>query len=136
MPPSTEAVYESVILPHYEESRHRGTLASPDRSRNERNPVCGDSVRLELTLGDAGARVAQARFQAQGCIISQAAASILCEYVEDKQLGALERLTPNEMLKLLQVPLVPGRLQCALLPFRALRALVCCGPLPPEKQRF
>ena len=133
MPRSTEELYDSVIIAHYEASRHRGTLAAPDLRGIERNPVCGDSVQLDLSLDGAGRRVRRARFQAQGCTVSQAAASILCEYTEGQRLRDVEDLTADEMLKLLQVPLAPGRIRCALLPFRVLKSIVYRNQRPPTE---
>ena len=63
-------------------------------------------------------------FEARGCIISQAAASILCEFAEGKSVADLRQFTPAEMLELLKIPLTPGRVQCGLLAFTALRTLL------------
>ncbi len=131
MSPSTEELYESVIVAHYESPRHRGTLEGPKFSHSERNPTCGDHVQLEASID--GDRIDRLRFSAQGCIISQAAASLLCEYAEGKRLLELQKLAADEMLKLLQVPLVPGRIQCALLPYRVLKAIVYSSLGPMEK---
>lgn len=132
MPVSTEELYESVIVAHYESPQYRGSIEGPKLSHSERNPICGDHVQLEASID--GDRVDRLRFKAQGCIISQAAASLLCEYAEGKRLLDLQRLAADEMLKLLQVPLVPGRIRCALLPFRALKSLVYHSQGPPEEQ--
>ena len=45
------------------------------------NPLCGDEVRLELCLGSDG-RIEQVRFDGHGCVISQAATSLLADRVE------------------------------------------------------
>lgn len=128
-----EELYESVIVAHYESPRHRGTLEDPKLSHSERNPICGDHVQLEASID--GDRLDRLRFEAHGCIISQAAASLLCEYAEGKRLVDLQSLTADEMLKLLQVPLMPRRVPCALLPFRALKAIVYCSQGQPSLRR-
>ena len=49
-------------------------------------------------------------------MISQAAASILCQVVEGKTIGVLRELTAQQMLDLLEIPLTPRRrLRAALL---------------------
>ena len=74
-------------------------------------------MRLELVL-DAGGRVQQAWFEGGGCLISQAAASILCRAVEGKTIGELRQLTAQQMLDWLETPLTPRRMQCGLLAFK------------------
>ncbi len=69
---------ESVILDHVESPYHRGRVANATCTGAERNPGCGDWVRLQLVIGSHG-RIDQAWFEAQGCLVSRAAASILCQ---------------------------------------------------------
>jgi len=88
------------------------------------NPACGDYVELELQADVNGDMIHKARFEARGCIISQAASSILCEFIEGKGIVHVQQFTPHQMLDLLRIPLSPRRMQCGLLPFRALKALL------------
>lgn len=110
------------LLDHIDASSHRGRLTNPTVSHIERNRLCGDEVRLELRL--EGKRVQQARFEGRGCLVSQAAASMLCGFVEGRTVGELAALQAPDLLELLGVPLTPHRQQCALLAFRALKTLV------------
>lgn len=114
---------ESRILDHAETPYHRGRAAKPTCAHAERNAACGDWVCLELVL-DPGGRVQQAWFDGRGCIISQAAASILCESVEGKTIGELRDLTAQQMLQWLEISLTPRRMQCGLLPFKVLKTMV------------
>src|SRR5690349_13985295 len=76
------------ILHHCLHSRHRGPLTNSHGAFEDFNPICGDRVRIEvrLTAKDAAANpdvtVAQARFDGEGCAISQAVSSMLCELAE------------------------------------------------------
>ncbi|HEC33221.1 MAG TPA: iron-sulfur cluster assembly scaffold protein, partial [Chloroflexi bacterium] len=90
---------------------------------------CGDRVRLELRLDEAG-RVAQAAFSGEGCAISMAAASILAEYVHGRSLKALRGLTERDALEMLGVDLGRARTQCALVALRALKAALKTKPTP------
>lgn len=116
----------------YVSSRHRDSLERPKLSHSERNPSCGDDVQLDMSI-DSGDRVDRLCLNAQGCIISQAAASLLCEHAEGKRLADLRKLAADEMLGLLQVSLVPGQIQCALLPLLASRAIAYSSQHPSEK---
>lgn len=116
-------LYESLILPHYESPQHRGHLENPTHAHSGSNPICGDSVRLEILVDSTG-RINKAAFDGRGCVISQAAASVLCEHVEGQAIQALECFAAQDMLDLLKVPLVPRRQQCGLLAFRVLKTLL------------
>lgn len=114
---------DSDFLAHYEAPYHRGRLAEPSATQHLRNPVCGDWVSLDIRLVAEG-RVEAVYFEGQGCIVSQAAASILCQHVEGLTLDELACLEPHDMLGWIDIPLMPRRQQCALLAFRALKTIV------------
>ncbi len=110
--------YEEVILDHWKNPRNKGRLPNPDLVGVEVNPLCGDAVRLELKVADG--KVMDVRFDGQGCAISQAAASLLTEIIRGRTLDELRALKDEELLSALG-GVIPTRLNCALLPLRALR---------------
>lgn len=114
---------ETDLIAHHESPYHRGRLADPTCTHRERNPVCGDWVRLDLRL-DRDGRIEAAYFEGGGCIISQAAASLLCEHIEDRTLPELASFQAKDMLALIDIPLTPRRQQCGLLAFRVLKTIV------------
>lgn len=67
--------YRERILAHNKAPQNRGPLTPCDAETTLSNPLCGDRVTLRLTL-DAD-RIAEARFEARGCAIAVASASIL-----------------------------------------------------------
>jgi nitrogen fixation NifU-like protein len=60
-------------------------------------------------------------FTATGCIISQAAASMLSEAVVGKSAGEIRTMERADMEKLLGATLSPSRVKCAMLPLIALK---------------
>jgi NifU-like protein involved in Fe-S cluster formation len=83
-------LYGEVIADHARNPRNRGALELPDAAQEGVNPLCGDRVRIELRIRDR--RVVVLRFQAEACMVSVAAASILGELlngvpVEARKLG-------------------------------------------------
>ena len=76
---SDDELFREIILDHYRHPRHHGRVERPDGSLEADNPLCGD--RLELTWRVDGDRLADVAFTGQGCSISQAAASMLCDGV-------------------------------------------------------
>ena len=107
---------------HMEAPYNRGRLKRPTCAWTERNAACGDQVHLELEIG--GGCVRRAYFDGHGCLISQAAASILCQHVEGRSLDQLRNFRAEDMLHLIRIPLTPRRWGCALLAFVALKKLV------------
>lgn len=115
-----------MLIDHIDASGHRGRLTNPTATHTERNRLCGDEVRLDLRL--EAAQVREARFDGRGCLVSQAAASMLCEYVEGRTIDELAALEAADVLDLFGVPLTPHRQQCALLAFRALKTVLYSLP--------
>lgn len=112
--------YGGRILEHYRHPRNAGSLPDPDISYEDVNPLCGDRIRIMLKLA-AGETVDAARFRADGCIISQAASSLLTEMVTGWRLDEIETLAPETLLQALQWKLRPARIKCALLPYEILQ---------------
>ena len=73
------ALYREVVLDHFRSPRNRAPLSQPSGSGRALNPVCGDEVRVEVSLR-AGC-IADSSARAQGCSIAVAAASVLTELV-------------------------------------------------------
>ena len=121
-----DPLYREEILDHYYSSPHRGRLECPDRVCDLDNPLCGDQIHLELRLDEDG-RIAQVRFEGHGCVISQAATSLLADHVEGATLDEARRITPVDVVKLLGVPLSPTRMKCGLLGWKALQKAVAVG---------
>ncbi len=113
-------LYREHILDHYQNPRNYGTLENPDRSFEDSNPLCGDRIRIDLKLADD--RIVDIRFSGRGCAISQASASILTEMVKGKSLEEVRRLSADDLLEELGVPISPARRKCALLSLKVLKA--------------
>ncbi|HSG79331.1 MAG TPA: SUF system NifU family Fe-S cluster assembly protein, partial [Acidimicrobiia bacterium] len=72
---SVEEIYREVILDHYRNPRHRGTLEGADAHAEGSNPLCGDEVLIDAKLDDG--RIADVAVSGSGCAISQASASMM-----------------------------------------------------------
>ena len=112
------APYEELILEHWRNPRNKGSLENPDIDVVEANPLCGDVVRLQLSVKEG--TVKDVRFEGQGCAISQAAASLLTEMIKGKTVSEVKEMKDEELLSALG-GVIKTRLSCALLPLRALR---------------
>jgi nitrogen fixation NifU-like protein len=120
MSKSEEDIYQEHVMDHYEDPYHRGHCTGCTHAYEDRNPLCGDVVHLEMKIDDAG-RIAEAWFEGNGCCISQASASMLVESLEGKTLDEAKHFSANEMLGLFGAKLTPNRQKCCLLAWRVMQ---------------
>ena len=80
--PPLDELYRDVILDHYRNPRHRGSLADPSGHFEGLNPVCGDEVTMDLRI-EAG-RIGGIGVGGVGCSISQASASMLADRLQGR----------------------------------------------------
>ena len=113
-------VYQEELLDHYENPSNYGTLPNPDISHEEDNPLCGDRIRIELIVEEDVIKAV--RFSGHGCTISLAAASMLTEEIEGKTLTEVKKLSRDDVLDMVGIPLGPVRVKCALLALKVLKA--------------
>lgn len=141
MPAEELDIYQDRILDHYEQPFHRGHCPGCTHAHEDDNPLCGDHVRLELTV-DPGRGICDAYFSGEGCCISQAAASMLTERLQGKSLDEVRQFSAQDMLSLFGVKLTPNRQKCCLLCWRVLQGALFsplttgsgkCGPSPPPQ---
>jgi len=83
-------LYREVILDHNRHPRNLGRLDPADGHADGHNPLCGD--RLSITLRNADGRVADLRFEGNGCAISMASASLMTEAVKGRTLADVDAL--------------------------------------------
>jgi nitrogen fixation NifU-like protein len=114
-------MYREQIIDLYENPLNRGTLDPADFSYEEDNPLCGDVIRIDVRLDEAG-RIADIRWTGSGCAISQASASLLTEEVKGMSLEELKGFAKERLLDLLGIPLSMARVKCALLSLKVLKA--------------
>ena len=129
-------LYQEVILDHSRNPRNAGRLEAPSGTAKGHNPLCGDLITLDVQVEDGTIR--DVSFDAKGCAISVATASIMSGMLKGKSraeahdlfqrfqdmltgpAAAAEGLDKLEVLA--GVREFPMRVKCATLPFHTLRA--------------
>ena len=131
--PVDDDLYREIILDHFRNPRHKGTVAPADRSVEANNPLCGDEIDLSLRFD--GHAVGEIGFTGRGCSISMASASMLCDAVTGMPAeqaralaerframlqGADESEDLGDLEALRGVRAYPVRVKCATLAWNAL----------------
>ena len=115
-------LYREDILDHYEHPHHHGALPDADISIGDNNPSCGDRISMDVRLTPDHLGIADIAFSGDGCVISQAATSMLMDAVVGIPIADVQRLDRQAVLDLLGIPLTPTRVKCAMLGLKVLQA--------------
>ena len=135
-----ESMYQEIILEHYRRPLHAGLREPFDAQVQHVNPTCGDEVTLRVSLNgaDGDPALADVSYEALGCSISQASASVMTDLVIGKPVSEAMRIG-DAFLELMQskgklepdedvledavafagVSKYPARIKCALLGWMA-----------------
>jgi nitrogen fixation protein NifU and related proteins len=134
--PGLDSLYQEIILDHYKHPHHKGLREPFEAEVHHVNPTCGDEVTLRVHLSDGV--VDDVSYDAVGCSISQASASVLTDLVIGKPVDEAMAIH-EEFLTLMQgkgtvtpdedvledgiafagVAKFPARVKCALLSWMA-----------------
>jgi nitrogen fixation NifU-like protein len=89
---STDAksLYQALILEHAKSPRGEGKLDGATHEATASNPLCGDRVTIRVKV--AGGAVRDVRFEARGCMIARASASILVETIAGRSIDDARRI--------------------------------------------
>ncbi|WP_280588374.1 iron-sulfur cluster assembly scaffold protein [Halorubrum sp. Boch-26] len=108
-------MYRQQILDHYKNPRNYGNLEEPDFTHVGENPSCGDTIRMDVDLDEAGETIEAVRFTGDGCAISMASASMLSERLHGMAIDELHALDTDDVTEMLGVDISPMRVKCAVL---------------------
>jgi len=134
--PDLDALYQEIILDHYKNPHHKGLREPFEAEVHHVNPTCGDEITLRVHVHDGA--IDDVSYDALGCSISQASASVMTDLVIGKGVDEAMALQ-EEFLALMQgkgtvvpdedtledgiafagVAKFPARVKCALLPWMA-----------------
>lgn len=76
-------LYNDTIQDHAECSDFRGEIPEAPYHAEAFNPLCGDEVNLHMIVDEEG-KVADIKYSGQGCMISQASASMMAEALKGR----------------------------------------------------
>jgi nitrogen fixation NifU-like protein len=132
-------LYQEVIMDHNRSPRNHHRLARADATVQGHNPLCGDSLTLDVALADG--TVTDVGWEGVGCAISKASASLMTEAVKGRSVEEAKALydqfhhlvtrdAPADADALGKLRVFsgvgefPARVKCAKLPWRTLMAAI------------
>ncbi len=115
-------IFLDYILDHYHNPRRRGSLEGADVVLRGGNPGCGDVVIIYIKR-DLEGRL-EVSFEGEGCTVSQACASIVCEYANGKSLDEILSLDYKFLEENIGEEILKTRFKCATLALDTLKEAV------------
>ena len=130
--------YSDIIIEHSQFPRHHGSIRNPTHEGHGENPFCGDRVKLQFSVDDAG-MIEKAVIESVGCAISIASGSLLVSHLQGLSLMQAEELFEQirdvitrgpdegregqlgELAALAFAGRYPSRVKCATLPWHVLK---------------
>ena len=125
-------LHREYILDHYRSPHNKGDLLQPDKYAAYSNPLCGDRIQMGVQFQDG--KVADVRFNGNGCAISQAAASILTDMMLGKTPEELRQISRDDILEMIGPDIGPARQKCALLSLDVLRKGILGEPEAEDEE--
>tara|TARA_B100000949_G_scaffold195457_1_gene180651 strand:- start:203 stop:655 length:453 start_codon:yes stop_codon:yes gene_type:complete len=134
-----QELYQEVLMDHNRRPRNFRRLEGANQTAEGFNPLCGDEITLYLRLEDDV--VTEVGFQAVGCAISKASASMMTENIKGKEKAEVEKISHMFRRMVTREPLddsevealgdleslggvsaYPARIKCAVLSWHTLQA--------------
>jgi nitrogen fixation NifU-like protein len=114
-----DQLYREIILDHWKNPQNYGVIADADIDISDNNPLCGDEIRITAKIQNN--KLTEILFISEGCAISRASASLFTEKIKGMSIEEIKKITPEEVVEELGVPLTPTRTKCALLLYSTLQ---------------
>ena len=131
-------LYQEIIMDHYKNPRNKTDLADREDVKAHENPLCGDSIKLDIQFDSRSGIINRVFFDGNGCAIFTASASMMTEILSGmdfkkalktiqlfinwlKTGGELPDIPGrDELLAFSELSRYPVRIKCALLSWHAL----------------
>ncbi len=115
------SLYSQIILEHYKYPQNKGKIDIPDCELENVNRSCWDEIIVYLKLDKNKKKIKEIKFEASGCAISVATASLLSEeliWIDVKEVFKMEIVDIEELL---WTKIWANRIKCAVLALRTIQ---------------
>ncbi len=116
--------YSEKVIDHYENPRNVGALdkdASDVGTGMVGAPACGDVMKLQIKINDAGI-IVDAKFKTYGCGSAIASSSLVTEWLKGKNLDEAQQIKNTDIAEELALP--PVKIHCSVLAEDAIKAAI------------
>jgi nitrogen fixation NifU-like protein len=114
-------IYSDKVMDHFGNPRNVGVIADADGVGEVGNPVCGDVMKITITVDDD--RIDDIRFQTLGCGAAIATSSIVTEMAKGMTLAEAVAITKSQVAEELG-GLPPAKMHCSVLATDGLKKAV------------
>jgi len=115
-----ETLYEM-----YKNPANKGFLKKYTNKGECSNLLCGDKIEIFLIVKND--TIKEAKFKGYGCVISQASASLLTDFVKNKKIDNIMKLERKDMEKLIDYEVSAARVKCLMCCLIALKKTLSSG---------
>ncbi len=119
----SDPLYTEIIIDEARNPQNQGSLPDADVSQHDSNPMCGDSITLQLKFKDHS--LDDVKWDGKGCTICTACTSVLTQLIKGKDVGFIKNMEKEAVLSELGlehlVQQSPVRIKCALLSLKVLK---------------
>ena len=113
-------IYHEMIVDYSRNPVNFGKLENPDVTYHDANPLCGDSIDIDLKIDDSS--ISDIKFHGKGCAICMACSSVLTEIAKGKSLDDARNISKHDILGELGLENLQAiRIKCALLSLKTLK---------------
>lgn len=117
---SNADIYHEMIIDYSRNPLNFGKLENPDVTYHDSNPLCGDSIDIDLKIKED--KISDIKFHGKGCAICMACSSVLTELTKGKSIDDVKKINKNDILSELGLEhLQAVRIKCALLSLKVLK---------------
>lgn len=117
---SNNDIYTEMIIDYSRNPLNFGQIDGCDVTHHDSNPLCGDSLDMDLKFEDG--KISDVKFRGKGCAICMACSSVLTELVKGKTMDEARALAKDDVLSELGLEhLQAVRIKCALLSLKILK---------------
>lgn len=118
MPSEDLRAYSDIVIDHFQHPRNAGTLDDANAIGEDRNPVCGDHMKLMLRIEDEA--IVEARFQTRGCPAAIATSSMATVVLTDMRIEDAAGLKRQDFVDAVG-GLPKAKIRCSVLAAAALK---------------
>ncbi len=112
-------MYNDEVMDRYQNPMKNGKMEDYDIKIDEASTTCGDKIVLYIKTD--GNKIEDIKWQGEGCILSIVSTDMFCESAVGKEIKSLKEQDDLAFVENFPVKISPGRINCVMLPLRALR---------------